>query len=64
MPLPYPDMEHAIRLVGFLSQKEGSELRIYGASGELIDTQTRKPNMPLTKGSLGSGLSGGSNLGN
>ena len=57
VPLPYPDMEHAVRLVGFLSQKEGSELRIYGNDGKLIETQIRKAAMPLTKDSLGSGLS-------
>ncbi len=63
-PLPYPDKEHAIRLVGFLSQKQGSELRIYGLDGELIDTQARRPAMPLTDNSLGSGLRGDSDLGN
>jgi hypothetical protein len=53
-PLPYPEKEYAIRLVGFLSQQKGSELRIFGPNGELIETQTRKPAMPLTKDSLGS----------
>lgn len=54
VPLPYPEIEYAVRLVGFLSQKEGSELRIYGPDGKLTDTQTRKPAVPLTDGSLGS----------
>ena len=63
-PLPYPDMDHAIRLVGFLSQKEGSELRVYGLDGKLIDTQTRKSGLPLADNSLGSGLRGTSDLGN
>ena len=63
-PLPYPDKEHAVRLVGFLSQKEGSEMRIYGLEGKLIDTQTRKAAMPLTDNSLGSGLGGDADLGN
>ncbi len=63
-PLSYPEKEHAIRLVGFLSQKEGSELRIYGPDHKLVDTQTRKPAMPLPDNSLGSGLSGNSDLGN
>ncbi len=63
-PLPYPDKEHAIRLVGFLSQKEGSEMRIYGSDGKLIDTQVRKAAPSLSDNSLGSGLGGGSNLGN
>lgn len=63
-PLPYPDKDSAIRLVGFLSVQQGSELRIYGPDGELKETQTREPMIPLPKESLGSGLSGQSNLGN
>jgi hypothetical protein len=62
--LPYPEKEYAIRLVGFLSQKQGSELRIYGKGGGLIETQTRRALMPLTQDSLGGGLRGESALGN
>jgi len=65
-PLLYPpdDPEAAIRLVGFLSQQQGSELRIYKADGCLKATQRREPAMPLEKGSLGDGLRGASALGN
>jgi hypothetical protein len=49
IPLPYSEKEYALRLVEFLSQQQGSELRIFGANGELIDTQILKAAMPLTK---------------
>jgi hypothetical protein len=64
-PLSYPDMEHAVRLVEFLSQKEGGELRIYGLDGKLTETQHRKaaPNM-RTKDSPGSGLGRSPDLAN
>ena len=45
-PLSYPDKEHALRLVEFLSQKDGSELRIYSLDGQLIETQTCKAAIP------------------
>ena len=63
-PLSYPEKEYAIRLVGFLSQLQGSELRIYGPDGQPTQTQRREPAMPLAKGSLGGGLQGQSSLGN
>jgi hypothetical protein len=63
-PLPYSEKEYALRLIGFLSQQQGSELRILGPNGELIETQIRKAAIPLAKDSLGSGLSGDSKLGN
>src|ERR1700756_4058946 len=63
-PLHYPDRESAERLVGFLSQQEGSELRICRENGDLTSIQRREPAMPFEKGSLGSGLRGESDLGN
>lgn len=63
-PLTYPEKEYAIRLVGFMSQKEGSELRIYGKDGGLIDTEHRKATMSASQGSLESGLRGETDLGN
>ena|ERR1035437_679558 len=63
-PLTYPEQDAAVRLVGFLSQKEGSELRLYGVDGNLKSIQRREPAMPLGESSLGSGLRGTSKLGN
>jgi hypothetical protein len=57
-PLTYPaaDKDSAIRVVGFLSQRHGSILRIFGAADELIESQRREPVVPL-KGAVG-GLEG------
>ena len=65
-PLQYheKDAEAAIRLVGFLSQRKGSDLRIYGPEGELRSSRHREAGVPLRDGSLGSGLRGDSALGN
>jgi hypothetical protein len=63
-PLSYSEEEAATRLVGFLSQQQGSELRIYSESGELKATQCREPAIPLDSNSMGAGLSGTSALGN
>lgn len=63
-PLAYPEKAYAVRLVGFLSQEKGCELRIYGEEGKLIETQTRRAAMPLARESLGVGLRGESGLGN
>jgi hypothetical protein len=64
-PLLYreQDPDAAIRLVGFLSQREGSDLRIHASNGR-ITTQRREPAMPFDKNSLGEGLRGQSSLGN
>ena len=37
----------AIHLAGFLSQKEGSELRIFNAAGEVIQAKRYEPVMPM-----------------
>jgi hypothetical protein len=55
-PLKYPDRESAIRLVGFLSQRRGSELRIFDATGALLETQRREPTT-IMEGAVG-GLAG------
>jgi hypothetical protein len=45
-----------IHLVGFLSQKEGSELRVFDAAGEVVCTRRHEPVMPR-EGAVG-GLRG------
>lgn len=47
-PLDYPDpdaIEYATRVVGFLSQKTGGELRVIAADGSLVDTKTFRVTM-------------------
>jgi hypothetical protein len=46
----------AVHLVGFRSQKEGSELRIFNAAGEVVVTRRYEPEIPMS-GALG-GLRG------
>jgi hypothetical protein len=48
-PMIFRDVEPrpAIHLVGFLSQKLGSELRIFNAVGEVIQTRHYEPAVPL-----------------
>lgn len=46
----------AVHLVGFLSQKDGGELRIFNVAGEVIQTRHYEPQMPMT-GAVG-GLHG------
>jgi hypothetical protein len=52
-PLPEPmifrDIEPrpAVHLVGFLSQKLGRELRIFNATGEMVQTRRYEPVVPL-----------------
>jgi hypothetical protein len=64
-PLLYceKDPNAAIRLVGFLSQQEGSKLRIHASDGRMT-MQHREPAVPFEKNSLGSGLRGDSTFGN
>jgi hypothetical protein len=50
------DADPAIRLVGFLSQQQGSTLKIYDRDGTLRSTQHREPAMPLNEDSLGASL--------
>ena len=61
-PLIFRDAEPrpAIHLVGFLSQKIGSEVRIFDAVGELIETRRYEPVVPL-RGAVG-GLQGPSEM--
>jgi hypothetical protein len=63
-PLLYREKEPdaASRLVGFLSQQQGSELQIYARDGALGSKQRREPVMPLGKSSLGNALRGESTL--
>jgi hypothetical protein len=44
---PVDDLEGARRVVGFLSQRQGSVLQIYDVRGTLIETQQREPVMPM-----------------
>jgi hypothetical protein len=46
----------AVHLVGFLSQKIGSELRVFNATGEVIRTRHYQPVVPIS-GAVG-GLHG------
>jgi hypothetical protein len=46
----------AVSLAGFLSQKEGDELQIFNAAGEVVVTRRYEPVMPMT-GAVG-GLRG------
>ena len=57
-PLVYPasDPEAPIRLVGFLSQRHGSTLRVFDSAGELIEVQDR-PATVVMSGAVG-GLAG------
>jgi hypothetical protein len=57
-PMIYREKEarSAVHLVGFLSQKSGSELRIFDAEGELANTRHFRPVLPLA-GAVG-GLQG------
>jgi hypothetical protein len=49
-----------VHLVGFLSQKDGGELRIFNATGEVIVTRRYEAVIPM-EGAVG-GLHGPSNL--
>jgi len=49
----------AVHLAGFLSQRDGGELRIFNAAGEVIVTRRYEAQMPMT-GAVG-GLYGPSN---
>jgi len=55
-PLIYPagDPEAPIRLVGYLSQLNGSVLRIFNAAGDLVEVQRREATtvMPSAVGGL------------
>jgi hypothetical protein len=51
-PLRYSEKESALHVVGFLSQRDGSELRIFDAAGNLLETQTREPTA-FIQGSVG-----------
>ncbi len=57
-PLVYPaaDPEAPIRLVGFLSQRQGSVLRVFNATDELVEVQDR-PATVVMSGAVG-GLAG------
>ena len=57
-PLVYPaaDQEAPVRLVGFLSQRHGSVLRVFDAAGKLVDTQ-RRTGTAVMRGAVG-GLAG------
>ena len=48
-PLVFHDIEPrpAVHLVGFLSQKPGSELRIFNAAGDVIEARRYEPVAPL-----------------
>jgi hypothetical protein len=50
----------AVHLAGFLSQKDGGELRIFNAAGEVIVTRRYEPQMPMA-GAVG-GLCGPKSL--
>ncbi len=50
------DPQPAVHLVGFLSQKIGSELRIYDSGGKLLRERRYEPILPLS-GAVG-GLRG------
>ena len=51
-----PDPQPAVHLVGFLSQKLGSELQTFDAAGELIQRRHYTPILPIG-GAVG-GLAG------
>ena len=57
-PMVFRDAEPrpAVHLVGFLSQKLGSELRIFDVAGQVIETRRYEPVVPL-HGAVG-GLQG------
>jgi hypothetical protein len=57
-PMIFRDVEPrpAVHLVGYLSQKLGSELRIFNAAGEVIQTRRFEPVLPI-QGAVG-GLHG------
>jgi hypothetical protein len=61
-PLPEPmvfrdaEPRPAVHLVGFLSQKIGSELRIFDADGDVIEARRFEPILPMP-GAVG-GLQG------
>lgn len=42
-----PEPRPAVHLVGFLSQKLGSELRIFDAAGEVTETRHYEPVVPI-----------------
>jgi len=48
-PMIFRDLEPrpAVHLVGFLSQKIGSELRIFNAAGEVIETRRYEAVVPI-----------------
>jgi hypothetical protein len=48
-PMIFRDVEPcpAVHLVGYLSQKLGSELRIFNAAGEVIQTRRFEPVLPI-----------------
>jgi len=55
-PLLYPQpnaIEHASRMVSFLSQVEGAELRVYDAEGTLTETRNYREGVRPSKGELG-----------
>jgi hypothetical protein len=57
-PLIYPaaNPEAPIRLVGFLSQRHGSVLRVFNTAGELVEIQ-RRPGTVVIRTAVG-GLAG------
>jgi len=46
--MTYEEAEYAVRMVGFLSQRDGSELRILDRDGNLIETRTFRAGVPLS----------------
>jgi hypothetical protein len=61
-PLDYqpPDgMEMATRMVGFLSQKLGSELRVFDGDGRLVSTRSFEPMLPLDDRSMAKAMETG-----
>jgi hypothetical protein len=54
--MTFDHQEYATRLVGFLSQRDGSVLRIFNAAGALVDTQ-RRDGSGVVPGAIG-GLGG------
>lgn len=55
-----PEPRPAVHLVGFLSQKLGSELRIFDAAGQVVEARRYEPVVPLP-GAVG-GLHGPSGM--